>query len=81
MNSKKDWPCFFFKCDKCKKMTVRDSPAPTVGQKFTGDDCPAHKVMYSSTLGLKFPDCILLLKNRQEFTRALCFSLRVIYSL
>ena len=76
MNIKKDSP-WFVKCDKCKKMTVRDSPAPTVGQKFTGDDCPAHKVMYSFTLGLKFTGCILLLQNVQKYTRAVCFSLRV----
>ena len=35
---------FVDECDKCKKMFVRDSPAPTVGQKYTGGDCPAYKV-------------------------------------
>lgn len=34
---------FVDECDKCKKMFVRDSPAPTVGQKYTGSDCPAYK--------------------------------------
>lgn len=34
---------FVDQCDKCKKMLVRDSPAPTVGQKNSGVDCPAHK--------------------------------------
>jgi len=34
---------FVDECDKCKKMFVRDSPAPTVGQKYTGCDCPAYK--------------------------------------
>lgn len=34
---------FVDQCDKCKKMFVRDSPAPTVGQKYTGADCPAYK--------------------------------------
>eukprot|EP00088_Acartia_fossae_P035025 TRINITY_DN3602_c0_g1_i2.p1 TRINITY_DN3602_c0_g1~~TRINITY_DN3602_c0_g1_i2.p1 ORF type:complete len:556 (-),score=130.90 TRINITY_DN3602_c0_g1_i2:286-1953(-) len=34
---------FVDQCDKCKKMIVRDSPAPTVGQKITGSDCPAYK--------------------------------------
>jgi hypothetical protein len=27
---------FVDQCDKCQKMFVRDSPAPTVGQKYTG---------------------------------------------
>merc|ERR1719193_2914584 len=30
-------------CDKCKQMVVRDSPAPTVGEKYTGQDCPAYR--------------------------------------
>jgi len=34
---------FVDQCDKCKKMIVRDSPAPTVGQKYTGADCPVYK--------------------------------------
>ena len=25
-------------------MIVRDSPSPTVGQKYTGADCPVYKV-------------------------------------
>merc|ERR1712141_451600 len=29
--------------DKCKKMFVRDSPAPTVGQKYVGGDCMATR--------------------------------------
>jgi len=34
---------FVDQCDKCKKMIVRDSPSPTVGQKYTGAGCPASK--------------------------------------
>ena len=34
-------PTFWPQCDKCKRMFVRDSPAPTVGQKFVGTDCPS----------------------------------------
>jgi len=34
---------FADQCDKCKKMVVRDSPAPTVGQKYSGQDCPAYR--------------------------------------
>jgi len=32
---------FLDQCDKCKRMFVRHSPAPTVGQKFVGTDCPS----------------------------------------
>ena len=32
---------FTAQCDKCKRMFVRGSPAPTVGQKYVGEDCPA----------------------------------------
>jgi len=34
---------FVDQCDKCKKMIVRGSPAPTVGQKYSGEGCPASK--------------------------------------
>lgn len=34
---------FLEQCDKCKKMFVRDSPAPTVGQKYVGGDCMATR--------------------------------------
>jgi len=34
---------FVDQCDKCHKMFVRDSPAPTVGQKYVGGDCPATR--------------------------------------
>ena len=34
---------FVDQCDKCHKMFVRDSPAPTVGQKYLGGDCPATR--------------------------------------
>jgi len=34
---------FLDQCDKCHKMFVRDSPAPTVGQKYVGGDCPATR--------------------------------------
>jgi len=34
---------FVDQCDMCRRMFVRDSPAPTVGQKFVGGDCPATK--------------------------------------
>jgi len=34
---------FADQCDKCKQMVVRDSPAPTVGEKYTGQDCPAYR--------------------------------------
>ena len=30
---------FVDQCDMCRKMFVRDSPAPTVGQKLVGGDC------------------------------------------
>merc|ERR1712013_431460 len=32
---------FVDQCDMCRKMFVRDSPAPTVGQKIVGGDCQA----------------------------------------
>jgi len=31
-------------CDRCKKMFVRPNPAPTVGQKYVGADCPAKRI-------------------------------------
>jgi len=36
---------FVDQCDNraCYKMFVRDSPAPTVGQKYVGGDCPATR--------------------------------------
>jgi len=34
---------FVDQCDKCHRMFVRDSPAPTVGQKYVGGDCPATR--------------------------------------
>jgi len=34
---------FVDQCDMCRKMFVRDSPAPTVGQKLVGGDCQATK--------------------------------------
>ena len=34
---------FVDQCEKCKKMFVRDSPAPTVGLKLSGTDCPAYR--------------------------------------
>ena len=34
---------FLDQCDKCKKMFVRSCPAPTVGQKYVGSDCPATR--------------------------------------
>lgn len=34
---------FVDQCDKCRCMFVRDSPAPTVGQKYVGSDCPGSK--------------------------------------
>ena len=34
---------FTAQCDKCRVMIVRDSPAPTVGQKYCGGDCPASR--------------------------------------
>ena len=37
-------------CDKCKRMFVRDSPAPTVGQKYVGEDCPAVSNSFLSLL-------------------------------
>ncbi len=34
---------FVDQCEKCKKMFVRDSPAPTVGLKISGTTCPAYR--------------------------------------
>ena len=39
---------FTAQCDKCKRMFVRGSPAPTVGQKYVGEDCPAVSKTYQS---------------------------------
>ena len=41
---------FTAQCDKCKRMFVRGSPAPTVGQKYVGEDCPAVSKIISKYL-------------------------------
>ena len=41
---------FTAQCDKCKRMFVRGSPAPTVGQKYVGEDCPAVSKSFLSSL-------------------------------
>jgi mono-ADP-ribosyltransferase sirtuin 6 len=38
-------------CQTCRRMFVRDSPAPTVGQKFVGKSCPATRINNVSPTG------------------------------
>ena len=49
---------FLDQCDKCKKMFVRPNPAPTVGQKYVGLDCPATRTNGRNCRG-KLKDFVL----------------------
>ena len=44
-------------CKTCRRMFVRDSPAPTVGQKFVGKSCPATRLNNVSPIGNKRGNC------------------------
>ena len=41
---------FVDQCDMCRKMFVRDSPAPTVGQKLVGGDCQVRSDAYGEVV-------------------------------
>ena len=61
---------FTAQCDKCKRMFVRGSPAPTVGQKYVGEDCPAvsNSFLSSLTSSANDPSAAISFHNLMEKT-------------